>query len=70
MIAERVRSGLRATLKTGSMLTGQLYVNLTLKPDAEPAEVSQLGEFRTLPTASSGLARIRGQARACAGKDQ
>jgi len=57
-IAERVQEGLRATLKTGSLLTGQLFVNLTLKSDALPAEVGTLGEYRTLPTESSGLARL------------
>lgn len=57
-ISECVQEGLRASLKTGSLLTGQLFVDLDFKPNAEPAEVVQIGEYATLPTASSGLARI------------
>jgi paraquat-inducible protein B len=57
-IAERVQEGLRATLKTGSILTGQLFVNLTLDSDAPLAEVGMLGDYRTLPTESAGLARL------------
>lgn len=57
-VAERVQQGLRATLKTGNLLTGQLFVNLTLKSDAPAAEVGSLGDYRTLPTESSGLARL------------
>jgi len=58
MIEENVKSGLRATLKTGSVLTGQLFVNLKLDPDADPAEVGMLGQYRTIPTVSAGLSRI------------
>lgn len=58
MINERVKNGLRASLKTGSILTGQLFVNLTLNPDAEPAEVGMIGKSRTFPTIPSGLARL------------
>jgi paraquat-inducible protein B len=58
MVADAVKKGLRATLKTGSMLTGQLFVNLKLDPDAEPAEVGMMGKYPTLPTASSGLSRL------------
>ncbi len=57
-IAQCVAEGLRASLKTGSLLTGQLFVDLDFEPDAEPAQVEQLGEFASIPTASSGLARI------------
>ena len=57
-VTEIVQEGLRATLKTGSLLTGQLFVNLTLKSDAPAAEVGMLGDYRTLPTESSGLARL------------
>lgn len=58
MIDDRVKQGLRASLKPGNVLTGQLFVNLTLNPDAEPAEVGSVGKYRTIPTVSSGLARI------------
>lgn len=59
MIAESVRSGLRATLRTGNLLTGQLYVDLDLQKDAPPAEVVENGGYRTLPTVSSGLGQLQ-----------
>jgi paraquat-inducible protein B len=53
--------GLRATLRTGSLLTGQLFVELDFQPEAPPASVGTLGEYRTLPTTSSSFARIEDQ---------
>jgi paraquat-inducible protein B len=54
-IAQSVARGLRASLKTGSLLTGQLYVELDFQRDAPRAEVVQLGGYDTLPTVSGGL---------------
>jgi paraquat-inducible protein B len=50
-----VERGLRAQLRTGNLLTGQLYVAMDLFPDAKPAKVVQGGrygypEFPTTPT--------------------
>jgi paraquat-inducible protein B len=48
-----VEKGLRAQLKRGSLLTGQLYVNLDIHPDAPPCKIGYDGrcmEFPTLPT--------------------
>lgn len=59
MIANSVRNGLRATLRTGSLLTGQLFVDLDLQKDAPPAEVTEIGDYRTLPTVSSGLGQLQ-----------
>jgi paraquat-inducible protein B len=58
LVAASVKRGLRATLKTGSLLTGQLFVNLKIDPDALAAEVGKVGNYRTLPTTSSGLSRL------------
>lgn len=52
---------LRATLRTGSLLTGQLFVELDFQPDAGPARVEQVGGYPTLPTTSSSFARIEDQ---------
>jgi paraquat-inducible protein B len=53
-IAERlprlVERGLRARLKTVSLLTGQLAVDLDLHPDAPPASVRLDGPYLELPT--------------------
>jgi len=50
-----VERGLRAQLRTGSLLTGQIYVALDLFPDAKPAKLVRGGrygytEFPTTPT--------------------
>ncbi len=58
LIEANVARGLRASLKTGSLLTGKLFVNLTLEEDAPPAEVGREGRYRTLPTMTSGLALL------------
>ena len=48
-----VEKGLRAQLKTGSLLTGQLYVDMVIHPDAPSCKIVYGGrcpEFPTLPT--------------------
>jgi paraquat-inducible protein B len=50
-----VERGLRAQLRTGSLLTGQLYIAMDLFPDAKPAKLVRGGrygypEFPTTPT--------------------
>ncbi len=45
-----VEKGLRAQLKTGMFLTGQLYVNLGIYPDAPPKTVDYSGMYPVLPT--------------------
>ncbi len=57
-LVRRVDHGLRATLKTGSLLTGRLYVSLDFFPDAEPARIELAGDYFTLPTRSTGLEQI------------
>lgn len=48
-----VTKGLRAQLKTGGLLTGQLLVELDMHPEAPPAEIDRSGrypKFTTVPT--------------------
>jgi paraquat-inducible protein B len=48
-----VAAGLRAQLKTGNLLTGQMIVALDLFPNAKPAQVdwnAPMPEFPTIPT--------------------
>ncbi len=59
MIRERVREGLRATLRTGSLITGQLFVDLDLLDDVPPASVAEAGGHLILPTVSSGLEQLQ-----------
>ena len=55
MLVER---GLRAQLKMGSLLTGQLYVDLDLYPDAPPAEIKWDGMYPELPTIPTPMEEI------------
>ena len=50
-----VAKGLRAQLKTGSLLTGQLYVDIDFHPDAPKAEVKFEGQFPVVPTIPAPL---------------
>ena len=58
-MAANVSKGLRVSLKTGSLITGQLYVDLDFLKDAPPAEVASIEGYQVLPTVSSGLGEIQ-----------
>ncbi|HEY9345123.1 MAG TPA: MlaD family protein, partial [Inquilinus sp.] len=47
---ELVRRGLRAQLRTASLLTGQLMVSLDFMPDAAPAELGTGDRYPVIPT--------------------
>jgi paraquat-inducible protein B len=53
-----IKNGLRATLATGSLLTGRLLVALDIYPDAEAAELGSYAGRPTIPTIASGLDSI------------
>lgn len=53
-----VSQGLRARLQTGNLVTGQLYVDLDIFPDAEPAKIVYGGLYPELPTLHSPLKGI------------
>jgi paraquat-inducible protein B len=55
MIRQLVAKGLRAQLKTGSLITGQLYVELDFYPDAAPAVLVREGDHDVLPTIPGSL---------------
>jgi len=63
LISEGVAHGLRASLKTGSLLTGQLFVELDFQKDAAPAMITGAGEYAVLPTVpSAGLEELQEKA--------
>lgn len=57
-LAEAVRKGLRATLKTGSLLTGALFVDFDYYPEEEPKELTYIGDYPEVPTLQSGFAQL------------
>ncbi len=58
IIEEGVTQGLRATLRHGSLVTGQLFVALDFFDDVAPAEIETHGAYAMLPTESTGLEQI------------
>jgi len=62
LIAQRVEKGLRASLKSGSLLTGQLFVDLDFQKDGPPATVVNLGSYEVMPTIpTAGLDELQGK---------
>ncbi len=57
-LKESVHRGLRASLKTGSLLTGALFVDLDYYKDPIPAEMGMVDGFPSIPTVSSGFAQL------------
>jgi paraquat-inducible protein B len=53
-----VEKGLRAQLKTGSLITGQLFVDVDFHPDAPPAAVKYDDIYPTLPTLPAPMEMI------------
>jgi paraquat-inducible protein B len=53
-----VDRGLRAQLKTGSLLTGQLFVDVDFHPDAPKAQIKLDGKFPEVPTIPAPLQLI------------
>lgn len=59
-LREGIKRGLRATLKTGNLISGSLYVDLNFYDNAlalfEPVEVAG---YKVIPTMNSGLSEIQ-----------
>jgi len=53
-----VANGLRGQLRTASLLTGQLYIDLDLHPEAPPATLARVGDYPVLPTIPTPLAGL------------
>ncbi|MBA2435999.1 MAG: MlaD family protein [Verrucomicrobiota bacterium] len=69
-VAKAVANGLRASLKTGNYLTGQMYVDLDFDKSAPPASVTEIAGYRILPTGGSSLSGMLDKASALLDKLQ
>jgi paraquat-inducible protein B len=54
-----VLHGFRAQLKSGSLLTGQLYIALDFFPEAVPARINWKSSPPELPTAGGSMAQLQ-----------
>jgi paraquat-inducible protein B len=53
-----VAQGLRAQLNTGSLITGQLFVELDFHPEAPPAKINREGRYPQIPTVPAPMEEI------------
>ena len=53
-----IEKGFRAQLKQGSLLTGQLYIDLGFYPDAPPATLEKLNGYPVFPTVPAPLEQM------------
>ncbi len=53
-----VEKGLRAQLKQGNLLTGQLYIDLDMYPDEPPQKILYNGKYPELPTIPTNIEKI------------
>ncbi len=52
------KGGLRASLKSSSLITGQLIIDLDYYPDLPLEPILEVAGYKVLPTVTTGLARI------------
>lgn len=56
-----VRNGLRASLMTGNLLTGSLFISADYYEDVDTKEIGSFASYETIPTIHVGLGRIEEQ---------
>jgi paraquat-inducible protein B len=63
LISEMVRRGLRVQLKSGNLLTGQLYVDLVMQPDAKEQKIDYSLAHPLLPSVPSDVEALTSSVR-------
>lgn len=58
ILNELIAGGMRGQLKTGSLITGQLYVDLDFHTDAPDAKLREQNGFRVLPTVPAPIEEV------------
>lgn len=59
-LEDLLKRGLRASMKTGNLVTGALYIDLDFYPKAEPLKgITSFNGYPVIPTVSGGLAQIQ-----------
>ena len=57
-LEKATKNGLRASLKSNSILTGKLIVDFDYYPEIPAEPITKIANYKVLPTAESGLSRI------------
>ena len=60
-LTESVAQGLRASLETGSIITGSLFINIDYYDDVSSAELGEFDQYSLIPSVETGFARIEQQ---------
>jgi len=68
MLEGLVDHGLRAQLKTGNLLTGQLYIDLDFHPEVKTANLDLSGKYPAIPTIPTSLEELSRNVNAILGK--
>ena len=63
LVSALVKNGLRAQLQTGSLITGQLLVDLDFHPESKPKDIIKTGLYPEFPTAASSLEQFSNSAK-------
>ena len=58
ILQKLITSGMRGQLKTGNLLTGQLYVDLAFHQDAPPAMIREQDGYQVLPTVPTPIEEV------------
>ena len=58
-LTESIAKGLRATLKTGNLLTGNLYISLDFLDNPPAATTRHIAGYQVIPTMSNGFDQIQ-----------
>ncbi|NQZ10867.1 MAG: intermembrane transport protein PqiB [Algicola sp.] len=53
-----VKQGLKASLKTGNLLTGSLFIDMQHYPDQPVDTIDQYGDYAVIPTIDDGFSQI------------
>ncbi len=60
-LEREINIGLRASLKTGSLITGALFIDLDLYPDDKAHQAASFMDYPIFPTKRAGVAEIQKQ---------
>ena len=60
-LTESVPQGLRASLETGSIITGSLFINIDYYDGVSSAELGEYDQYSLIPSVETGFARIEQQ---------